>query len=310
MARYLVPDSVNVVDFGNNVCLKINQKIIPDNAVASRTIADWCVKGSPMKPRRLLSTSGLPRGIVVHNTAPINVGPTTTEAEQYTRATYPNCNMSGVVVHYYVDSHCAWQNLKLSEQGWHAADGSSRRSGHNGASFETLGGNVDCLAVEIIGPESEDNGARLVAYLMYMFNLKIKDIYSHNYFMYGIDKKKSGVRKNCPFYILDHWDAFLNKVSKYHEMLCDKVRGDIEAELDTKEMFAVHVGHFAYMDDALPYLETCRKKINKNAFITVYTEGSTSEYRIQLGVFKDNKNATAYCTTCIKNGIAAYLTIK
>ena len=164
MAKYLIPDSESIVDFGNNISLKICKKIIPDNAVASRTIASWCIKGSPMKPKRLLSSDGLPRGIVVHNTSSISVGKGTTASEQYTRATYPNCNMSGVVVHYYADPYCAWQNLKLNEQGWHAADGSSRRSGHNGASFKTLGGNVDCLAVEIIGPESEDNGARLVAY--------------------------------------------------------------------------------------------------------------------------------------------------
>lgn len=310
MVKYLVPDSESIVEFGDDVSLRICKKIIPDNAVASKTIADWCVKGSPMKPKRLLSSNGLPRGIVVHNTEPISVRPTTTEAEQYTRATYPNCNMNGVVVHYYTDAQCAWQNLKLNEQGWHAADGSSRRSGHSGASFKTLGGNVDCLAVEIVGPESEDNGAKLVAYLMYMFNLNINDVYSHNYFMYGIDKKKSGVRKNCPFYILDHWDAFLKKVSKYYEMLSDKVKSDLKAELDSESMYAVQYGHFSSREEAQSYLKICRSRINKDAFLTVSTIGQDTEYRIQLGVFGDDKNAKIYCDNCIRKGITAYIVIK
>lgn len=310
MARYLVPDSESTVDFGNNVSLKIYRKIIPDNAVASKTVADWCVKGSPMKPKRILSTNGMPRGIVVHNTTPISVGKGTTAAEQYTRATYPNCNMGGVIVHYYTDPYCAWQNLKLNEQGWHAADGSSRRAGHSGASFKTLGGNVDCLAVEIIGPESEDNGAKLVAYLMYMYNLKINDVYSHNYFMYGVDKIKKGVRKNCPLYILDHWDAFLKKVSGYYDMLCDKVKHDIDVDLDSRCLYAVQFGHFVSKEDAKESLKTCRSTINNNSFIVLYTGGETPEYRIQLGVFSDHKNATSYCDNCIRNGIAAYITIK
>lgn len=35
--------------------------------------------------------------------------------------------------------------------------------------------------------------------------------------MYGGDKKYSGVRKNCPEYILPHWDKFLATVKNYFD---------------------------------------------------------------------------------------------
>mgnify|MGYP000541459044 CR=1 FL=1 len=37
------------------------------------------------------------------------------DAEQYTRATWPNGNMNDARVHYYVDDINAWQNLREDE---------------------------------------------------------------------------------------------------------------------------------------------------------------------------------------------------
>lgn len=233
---YLTPDKTTKIAVGGET-LTVSEKIIPDNLRATKNICSWVRKGSPMKPcAKVSGGSGKPRGITVHNTGAIKVSSATTMAEQYTRATY-NQNMAGVVVHYYVSGYDAiWQMLDTTpgkvERGWHAADGSSRRKGHNG---KLIGGNLDTIAIECVGnsAEAEDATALLVAYLCKLHSLDpATDVYTHNYFMYGTDKTVSGARKNCPIYILPHWTAFLNKVKGYYGSKAE-VNGEA-ANLDFK----------------------------------------------------------------------------
>ena len=191
--------------------LKIKQKIIPDSLRATKDVASWCKKGGKMKPCAKLCGTGKPKGITVHNTNDINTAAGTTAAEQYTRATY-NGNMGGVVVHYYVYESDIWQLLDNSEQGWHATDGASRRKSQRGGT-DTIGGNVDTIAIECIGDKatSEDTTAKLVAYLCVKHGLNPgTDVYAHKYFYPS---------KNCPVYILPHWSTFLANVKKYYDAL-------------------------------------------------------------------------------------------
>lgn len=217
---FLTPDKTTKITVGGKT-LTVSKKIIPDNLRATRNLCSWVRKGGLMKPcAKVSGGSGKPRGITVHNTGAIRAASGTTMAEQYTRATY-NQNMSGVIVHYYVSGYDAiWQMLSTEpgkvERGWHAADGSSRRRGHTG---KLIGGNLDTIAIECIGnsAEAEDATALLVAYLCQLHGLDpATDVYTHNYFMYGVDKAKIGARKNCPIYILPHWNEFLNKVKCYY----------------------------------------------------------------------------------------------
>ena len=154
---FLSPDNVR---YDNGV--KICEKLIPDSAVWNRdyTEAGYTYrKGTQYKANRALSAIN---GVTIHNTGRIKVPSGTTMAEQYTRATYPNCNMGSVRVHYYVDENEAWQNLDEGEVGWHAADGNYGP------------GNSTTIAIEIImdgtGAEynriAEDNGARLCAAIL------------------------------------------------------------------------------------------------------------------------------------------------
>lgn len=201
--------------------LKIKQKIIPDSLRATKDVASWCKKGGKMKPCAKLCGTGKPKGITVHNTNDINTAAGTTAAEQYTRATY-NGNMGGVVVHYYVYESDIWQLLDNSEQGWHATDGASRRKSQRGGS-DTIGGNVDTIAIECIGGKatSEDTTAKLVAYLCAKHGLNPgTDIYAHKYFYPS---------KNCPAYILPHWSAFLANVKKYYDALTGAQKEKISA---------------------------------------------------------------------------------
>ena len=201
--------------------LNIKQKIIPDSLRATKDVASWCKKGGKMKPCAKLCGTGKPKGITVHNTNDINTAAGTTAAEQYTRATY-NGNMGGVVVHYYVYESDIWQLLDNSEQGWHATDGASRRKSQRGGS-DTIGGNVDTIAIECIGNKatSEDTTAKLVAYLCAKYGLNPgTDVYTHKYFYPS---------KNCPAYILPHWSTFLANVKKYYDALTGEQKEKISA---------------------------------------------------------------------------------
>ena len=201
--------------------LNIKQKIIPDSLRATKNVASWCKKGGKMKPCAKLCGTGKPKGITVHNTNDINTAAGTTAAEQYTRATY-NGNMGGVVVHYYVYESDIWQLLDNSEQGWHATDGASRRKSQRGGS-DTIGGNVDTIAIECIGNKatSEDTTAKLVAYLCAKHGLNPgTDVYAHKYFYPS---------KNCPAYILPHWSTFLANVKKYYDALTGAQKEKISA---------------------------------------------------------------------------------
>lgn len=157
-------------------------------------------------------------GVTIHNTDWIPTAAGTTPAEQYTRSTV-NGNMKDVRVHYYVDNTCAWQNLPLDRAGWHAAD-------NNG------NGNRKTIAIEcIMGSgsdpkytKSEDNAARLAAYLLHKHGLGIDKLYTHTYWLNVRDGKSGSVdslnvlknpEKNCPYYIIPHWTTFKATVKKY-----------------------------------------------------------------------------------------------
>lgn len=205
---FLTPDkTITAAVAGGTITIK--QKITPDGARATKDICSYVKKGGLVKPNAKLSGgTGKPQGITVHNTGDISVASGTNPAEQYARATYPNGNMNGVAVHYWVWHSEIWQQLSDDERGWHAADGSSRRSSQRAG--EQIGGNLDTISIECIGAdaESEDTTAKLVAYLLQKHGLSpVTDVYTHNYFY---------SKKYCPAYILPHWSAFMDTVKKYY----------------------------------------------------------------------------------------------
>lgn len=257
----LTPDKTLNVKVGNKT-LKISQKIIPDSLKASKKIASWVGKGDKMKPCTKLGGNGRARGITIHNTGAITVK-NTSMAEQYTRATY-NENMNGVIVTYYVSGYDEiWQMLNSdygkAEAGWHASDGSTRRKGHAGATYTTLGGNLDTIAIECIGDskEAEDATARLAAYLCKVHKLKPNvDVYTHNFWMGQGDKMKVGARKNCPIYILPHWGEFVNNVRGYYEDLTKTTTSTA-----TKgKLYRVQVGAFSSKANAEKLVKELKAK--------------------------------------------------
>lgn len=243
---YLNPDDIESFTFRGKT-LSINKKIIPDNFTASKYICSWVQKGWKMKPCRNM----IPKGIVIHNTPAINVNPATTMAEQYVRATY-NENMGGSIVHYYVSGYDEiWQMLDLDEQGWHASDGSSRRKSHRG---DQIGGNLDCIAIECIGDsqEAKDATALLAAWLCDKLHFDAtKDIYTHNYFMGQPDKIVNGVDKNCPLYILPHWNDFIKTIYQYQENLLpmtEDINIKYRAYVNTKDRWYSWITNYQNQD--------------------------------------------------------------
>lgn len=231
----LTSDRTRTVIIGGKA-LVISEKLIPDSARANKDCASWCKRGQPMKPcRKLVGGVG---GVTIHNTG--DLGNVEDDAECYTRATFPNCNMGGVAVHYYLDDVSCWQLLREDEQGWHAADG-------------TGPGNTTTIAIEVImdgkGGDrdrlSEERAAILAAHLLEKYGLGIDRLYTHNHWMGQADKIVPWVRKNCPLFILPHWGAFREAVAGLMGVAADG-EADVAAEKPDEATYTVVRGDTLY----------------------------------------------------------------
>lgn len=175
-------------------------------------------------------------GVTIHNTDWITTATGTTPAEQYTRATL-NGNMGDVIVHYYVDDVCAWQNLPHGVHGWHAADGSGD-------------GNWRTIAIECImdgsGSErsvrSEDNAARLAAAILNEFGFGIERLYTHQHWY---------SKKYCPAYILPHWEEFKRKVQGYLSGAPEPAKTEIYRIRKSWDDAKSQIGAYSNIDGAI-----------------------------------------------------------
>ena len=188
---FLVPDKTETIHG-----LTIHEKIIPLTAKMNKATGRHA-KGAPFRDQRKLKA----KGVTAHNTGAITPAKGTTMSEQYSRATYPNQNMGTVRPNYYVDDVEAWHLVREDEVSWCQGEA----------------GNISDISVEIIGPsaKAEDNGARLIAMIMNRHGFPISQLRTHNYWMGLPNKIVSGAAKNCPYYILPHWSAFVKKVEGY-----------------------------------------------------------------------------------------------
>jgi len=279
---FLKPDKTIIERINTKDTIEIKQKIIPNGVRATKDLADWVKKGDLIKPNKPISGTGKPKGITIHNTNDIKTPSETNPAEQYARATYPNENMKGAVVHYWVYKTEIWQQLEDTERGWHAGDGSSRRIDHRG---NKTGGNIDTIAIECIESKSdktsEDTLAKLVAVLCIRHNLEPKyDVYTHNYWVHGKDETVIGARKNCPLYILDHWKEFLNNVQKYYD--------SIKQPTKDKESDKFKVGDIVYFKGNKHYTSSYKTaeakscKSGKAKVVKIVKKSSNQPYNVNL----------------------------
>lgn len=241
------------------------------------------------------------RWVTIHNTEDLKG--VDDDAEQYTRATYPNENMGSCRVHYYVDDNGAWQNLKAGT-GLCAndPDGSAEVSWHSGDGSVADGGNMTSLSIEIIMNESaahdekaKDNGARIAAWLLRKHGLTVDNLVTHTYWVNksagksfpDVDKQCTNPipgEKWCPTYIfastnadtsLKNWKAFKELVKKYMN------EPDNNNGSDSGIIYRVQIGAYAYKANAEALLAKA-KAAGFDAFITtdqnkVATSDDTTE---------------------------------
>lgn len=230
-------------------------------------------------------------GVTLHNTDDLpNIED---DGRNYTASTV-NGNMKDVRIHFYVDDICAWQNLPLDYQSWHA--------GQKGMpdAFGSGDGNAKTISIECImtgkgtaeDRKAEDNAAKLCAYLLDKFNLNIDNLYTHNYWC----NKRKGIKgttddlnlrndnyKNCPVFIRPHWIAFK-----------ETVQGYTKAYSKVKELLYVQVGAFSKKENANAMLKEVRQKY-PDAFI----KSKDNMFYVQVGAYSAPSNAYA-CLTKVK----------
>ena len=255
---FLTPDKIRT-EHG----LVIKEKIIPWGAVWTKNYGSY-KKGDKYKADRKLSNgTGKVQYITIHNTEDIQEAKGTNDAEQYTRATYPNQNMGDARVHYFIDEVDCWQNLREDEVGWHAGDGRGN-------------GNETSIGIEIImsgngkkaDTDAEDRGALLAAILLNRHGLSIDKVVPH--------KKWSG--KVCPVYILPHWDLFVAKVEKYLK------------QIQKPEEIAIN----PYLIKVTATGLNIRKDAGTNYPIVGLISGDALKYAYTIVEEKDGKGATKW----------------
>jgi len=210
--------------------------------------------------------SGKPIGVTIHNTENIKVNGTTM-SEQYTRATV-NGNMGTVRVHFYVDGVEAWQNLPLTQQSWHC--GQKGRADNNASvlgNASTI--SIECIMGSVKDSASEDNCAKLAAYILNKYGLTIDRLYTHNYWCNVRNGKTGSVDelnllddgyKGCPIFIRPHWYEFKTVVYNYMRQFKSITEESVKPETSYQYLVVKQLGAYSNSDNADKMLKEMKKK--------------------------------------------------
>lgn len=173
---------------------RIIDGILPENAYGLPVYTDLV---DPSQPGR----TGIKRQIkyiVIHET-----GNPAKSADAQRHAAYLQSGGEGSTAwHYTVDDAIAYHHIPDDEIAFHAGDGQRKNGGNQcGIGIEL------CVNSDGDFEKTFDNAARLTAYLLDAYDLKIRDVKQHADFM----------EKNCPQHIRDdnRWEEFLHRVADY-----------------------------------------------------------------------------------------------
>lgn len=147
-------------------------------------IIEYLIPKSNAKARP--QTKMTPEYITIHNTG--NPGASALANSKYV------ANVDSYTSwHFTVDDKEIYQNLPISETGWHAGDG------------ESGPGNRKSIGIEIAEVDgAEETAIRFVAQLIKLTGISIQNVVPH--------QKWSG--KYCPRLILPHWNTFIENIKK------------------------------------------------------------------------------------------------
>jgi len=182
-----------------------------------------------------------PEYITIHQTGNTAKGANAVMHNKYVHSVAPNPSW-----HYTVDDHEAYQHLPLSENGWHAGDGT------NGL------GNRKSIAIEIC-VNSDGNLAKAEANAAWLVAKLIREVKTLKAFPACMKQHYDWSGKNCPAQIRarkNGWNDFLSAVEAYLK----------PAALDGP-LYRVQVGAFAEKRNADACLSRAKKAGFKDAFI-------------------------------------------
>ena len=183
--------------------IKQNKNIREENSITENSSFPDNVYGVPVKTELIEINTQARTGtkrkikyIVIHETSNYNEG---AGAENHS-IFIKNNNTKATSWHYTVDDKEIYHHIPDNEIANHAGDATGNKYG---------------IGIELCVNEDGDfektfeNAAKLVAYLLKEYNLKIKDVKTHNEF--------SG--KDCPHIILENnkFDEFKNEVEYYYK---------------------------------------------------------------------------------------------
>ena len=269
----------------------VKEKIIPDNmkwTVDKNAKQAGCKVGDLYKQAMKIPKVNF---VTIHNTE--DLSNVQDDAERYTLATY-NQAMGTTRVHFYIDDQSVWQNLRAGT-GMCNNDpvGSAEIAWHSGDGLGSGSGNMTSLALEIIMNETpandivaKDNGARIAAWLLWKHKLPIDRLVTHTYWVNqkagntftDIDKQCTNLvygKKWCPAYIFGSANSNV-------------------AYSNWKDFKILVKG----------YLDNLNNK-NPNTILDASKDGKL--YRVQVGAFSSNTNASNYLKTLKAKGINGFI---
>lgn len=139
--------------------------------------------------------------------------------------------------------------------------------------------------------KSEDNAAKLAAFLLKKYNLGINHLYTHTHWLNVRDGKSGTVDylntaknsyKNCPAYILPHWKSFKAKVQSYMSS-----GAPVASNASAKQLYRVRkswsdaksqIGAFSSLDNAKKACKSEYAVYDRNGNV-VYTNGISSSIK-------------------------------
>lgn len=174
---------------------------------------DYLREDHPNRPKQKRKV----KYVVIHETGNFSKGSTAKSHNEYIKKSTDRA----VSWHYTVDDKEIYHHIPDNEVAWHAGDQLKNPGGNlNGISIEM------CVNADGNFEKTKKNGAKLTAYLLHTYNLKISDVKQHGDF----------IGKNCPQTIRDNnqWDDFLNDVSQ-ELVILKQTTGQLEANEDLQK---------------------------------------------------------------------------
>lgn len=322
----MTPNSTYVL---NGVTIK--EKIVPDGAkwtIAKNAKEAGFSVGSAFKQSRKLSgDTGKVKKITIHNTE--DLSRIENDAERYTLATY-NEAMGGTQTHFYVDETSVWQLLKAGTGLCdNDPEGSAEVNWTCGDNTDENGGNKTSIAIELIMNENaasdakaKDNAARIAAWLLWKHGLTMDDLVTHTYWVNkkagktfaDVDKQCTNPiygKRWCPCYIFasNNADVAYKNWKAFKEIVksyYDKLMSDSKPDSDKTDTNTLYRVQIGAFRDC-KNAENYLETAKSKGFEGFVVRGDDNLLRVQIGAFVNKQNAENYLAQAKAEGFDGFV---